>query len=169
MQTKAELEEFYKTPDPWGYTTNDDDYLRRNIIFEVKRLLRGRTDRALELGAGEGFLTWPLSWVSERVEYIELSDIAAKRLEDSVTGSLGCKRVKKPSGKYDFILAAGVLYEQYNYKQMRQWIEYCASDIVLTCHYSEAGKVHDKFDKEQIFYAEFPYRKGKQIMRVYQW
>lgn len=155
LQSKEEIEEFYKTPDPWGYKMTVDDIDRRDYILGTLEMV-GASGKVLDIGAGEGFISNGL----ERVDQIEISDNAAKEL---------INRVKKPSGKYGAIIAAGVLYEQYDYKQMRQWIFKHAKDIVLTCHYNKAGVAHDKFNKELVFYAEFPYREGKQIMRVYKW
>lgn len=162
MQTKVELEEFYKTPDPWGYTDNEDDFVRQMLIVEIARIINYPSyQKALDIGCGEGVITKELSAIE--LYGIEISDTAAKRFPDNV------KRVKKPTGKYDLITACGVLYEQYDYEQMREWIEKHASNKVITCHYDKAGVAHDQFNKPQIFYAEFPYREGKQIMRVYQW
>lgn len=156
MQTKQDLEEFYKTPDPWGYRATADDWYRRSIITNLLKVFVYPSERMLDIGAGEGFITNSL----ENTEQLELSDRAAKMLRN---------RVKKPTGHYRVILAAGVLYDQYDYKKMREWVENHAEGIVLTCHYDRAGVAHDLFDKPQIFYAEFPYREGKQILRVYRW
>jgi hypothetical protein len=157
MQTKSDLEKFYDTPDPWGYERSGDDEIRRWRIYSAVSLYNW--GRVLDIGAGEGFIT---KWF-DNAEALELSDKAASRLPHYI------KRVKKPKGKYGLILATGVLYEQYDYEHMREIIKRCADGYVLTCHYDKAGKAHDKFRKEQVFYAEFPYRDGKQTLRLYKW
>lgn len=163
MQTKADLEKFYENPDPWGYIIKPDDEVRRTFLYFIPTLLNDASfKRILDIGAGEGLLLQQFVYTEER-HAIELSDNAAARFPHGVT------RVKRPQGKYDLVFATGVLYEQYDYKQMREWIEEAAQGIVLTCHYDKAGVAHDIFDKPQIFYAEFPYRDGKQILRVYKW
>lgn len=159
MQTKSDLEKFYDTPDPWGYRRNRDDKVRRQWVQVVFNGL-DKFGRGLELGSGEGFMT--VTMPCREIDCLELSDKAAKR------NPYG-RRVKAPSGKYDIILACGVLYEQYDYQTLRDYIENHANGYVLTCHYDKAGKAHDEFDKEQVFYAEFPYRDGKQTLRLYKW
>lgn len=157
MQTKKELEEWYSKEDPWDYENTEDDHRRLNYILEATS--RYETDRALDLGAGEGFITRYL--VANDTHAIELSDKASSRLPRDV------QRVKKPVGKYDLILACGILYEHYDYESMLDIIKKHASDVIITCHYDKIGVCHDKLDYKQVYYAEFPYRKGKQIMRVY--
>lgn len=161
-QTKDDIEEFYKTPDPWGYETHPDDSTRAWYVYSsVVRY--GPFKRVLDIGAGEGFITKAFRSKSESIEAVEISDEAAKRFPSFI------KRVKQPRGTYDLIIATGVLYEQYDNDIMREWIEEHAAGLVLTSHYDGVGQALDIFEKPQIFYAEFPYRSGKQILRVYQW
>ena len=162
MQSKQDLEDFYSTPDPWGYKTNDDDENRRKYVSAIAKVFApfpGLYDRALDIGAGEGFMTSAIPCTD--IEYIEISDKAASRVHPIY------KRVKKPAGKYDFILCTGQLYEQYDYQLFLDWIYKHSSGIVLVSHYNKAGRPHDDLHYNQIFYAEFPYREGKQILRVY--
>ena len=158
MQTKDELEEWFSKPDPWGYTTDPDDDLRRKYIAGIV-LPHYRKGRLLDLGAAEGFVSNQYS-ENFQLDQIEISDNAAKSLKH---------RVLLPIGEYEVILALGVLYEHYDYEKLRDYIEQHASGIVVTSHYDKISVAHDKFDKPQIFYAEFPYRDGKQILRVYKW
>lgn len=156
MQTKKELEQWYSKEDPWNYTTTiDDEHRLRNILDITSRY---ESDRVLDIGAGEGFIT---QYLCGDVYAIELSDKAASRLPKNI------QRIKKPTGKYDMILACGILYEHYNYENMLDIINRHASGIIITCHYDQIGVCHDKLNYKQIYYAEFPYREGKQIMRVY--
>lgn len=159
MQTKEELEKFYEQEDPWDYTKTEDDYRRRRIIVALANLYAGGAETVLDLGCGEGFITKELP--GERKFGIEISDRAVSRWPEGIT------RLYRPQGGYDVVLASGVLYGQYDYEKLRQWIKESAQDILITCHYDKMGEAHDKFDFEQIFYAEFPYRQGKQILRVY--
>ena len=160
MQTKSDLDKFYSTPDPWGYERSRDDKVRKQWIQVVFNGLDKYFDRGLDIGAGEGFITEVLP--TKNIEFIELSDVAAKR-------NPWGKRITRPTGKYGVIMATGVLYEQYDYENMRYLIDRHASDYVLLCHYDKAGEAHDVWDKEQVVYAEFPYRDGKQVLRLYKW
>ena len=159
FQTKAELESWWETTDPWGYTTNDDDIKRRDIIIDAIRPF-APYERALDIGAGEGFITSLLP--ASSIDAIEISDKAAQRLPK------GIRRVKSPIGKYDLIIATGVLYDQYDWKRMKQWIEERASGIILLSHYDKAGNAHDSLNKKLIMETIFPYREGEQRLKVYQ-
>lgn len=160
-QDKNEIEIWYENKDPWEYEKNPDDWQRREYIRSVLEVLapRNKFYRALDIGCGEGFITEVLP--ARHVYGIEISDNAAERLR-------GVKRVFKPQGKYDLIVATGVLYEQYDYKQFHNWIALHAKGIVLTCNIKDWEKNYLPNHK-QIFYAEFPYRDHTQVMRVYKW
>lgn len=155
-QTKEEIEKFYEQEDPWGYETHpDDDQRQRWILGALDAFPFFR--RALDIGMGEGWLTINLPAV--RLNGIELSDEAAARANPDI------QRVSAPDGKYDLVIATGVLYPHYNIDQMLQWIDEAADGIILTCHSQNLGD--QRLPYEQIFYAEFPYKDTKQIMRVY--
>lgn len=158
MQSKEDLEAFYETVDPWEYEKYD--WERREWILAILNQVKPskRFYRALDIGCGEGFISDELPAL--HIYGTEISDNAAKRLRDT-------KRVVTPKGKYDLVTACGVLYPQYNYSEMKEIVQKHASNIVLTAHYDQAGEAQDYFEKPQIFYAEFPYRNGKQVVRVY--
>lgn len=158
MQSKADLEQFYATPDPWGYQTTKDDLLRR------KRLLRAcgwrKYERALDLGCGEGFVAAKLP--ARQIFGIELSDTAASRLPSNVT------RIMEPAGKYDLIVAAGVLYGQYDHEQLTKWIMEHASGRVIVAGIKDW--LIDALPKDRLKAEKsFKYRDYEQVIKVYQW
>lgn len=162
VQTKKELEEWFETPDPWDYETTPDDEVRRQLIIFISTVfLAGHWGKTLDIGCAEGFITQYLP--GQHVFGLDISEEALKRVPARV------KPILKPEGKYSLIVATGVLYDHYDYKQVRKWIDKHASHIVLTSHYDKISVAHDIFDKPQLFYAEYPYRDGKQILRVYKW
>ena len=57
MQTKQELENWYEQEDPWDYTITEDDIYRTHFYLTVLEDLDGTYERALDIGAGEGFIT----------------------------------------------------------------------------------------------------------------
>ena len=160
LQTKEELEKWFKDRDPWGYETNKDDKYRRDKIYDAIAPF-APYKKALDIGAAEGFVARKLP--AKVIEAIEISDKAADRMPHNI------KRVREPKGMYDLIIATGVLYPHYDWELMRKWIEEHASGIVLVSHYYKIGKPHDKFDKKIILQEKFPYRDGEQTMKVYQW
>lgn len=164
LQSKDDIERWFEQTDPWGYETNESDALRKAKILEALQfaLEFSRTKkfkRALDIGAAEGYITRDLP--AEEIEAIEVSDNAAARFPKDI------KRVHAPSGKYDLIVATGVLYGHYDYETMRYWIKKHAKDIILFCHYDKVGKAYDTFKASVITKDQFPYRDGKQILKVF--
>lgn len=152
MQTKYELEQWHSTPDPWGYEKHPDDQYRKELILS---LLTKKYDKALDIGAGEGWITKDLP--AKEIHAIEISDNASKRFPERV------KRVHAPQGTYDLIIACGVLYEQYDYAQMLKWIEESATDTVLTCNIASWEKGLPKLpNMSMTFETIFPYREYKE-------
>lgn len=146
MQSKDELEQHYATPDPWGYQTNKDDAIRKQkILSHVTSMYH----RVLDIGAGEGFI---LSGILAPVRHAyEMSDNATKRLPG------GIFRVTEPYGKYDLILACGVLYKQYDYEKFHELISKHASKHVITCNISD-WEVNNLPAHKIIAEERFPYR-----------
>lgn len=167
MQSKQELEVWYSKEDPWGYETNPEDARRRKYILGILELfIPTVVDRALDIGAGEGFITRCLP--SHNIDALEISDAAAARLPDNVN------RVIKVEGYYDLILATGVLYKQYDWQAMIKIIENHAKagTIVLTSHIFEMEVPAIKqppFLNRQEFAAKFKYRNYEQALRVFKW
>jgi len=121
MQSKDELERFYDKYDPWGYESNMDDIERKQKIINI--LGDTTYERVLDIGCGHGFVTKSIkAW---EIEGIEISDNAAKHLPSHI------KRVFEPSGKYDLIMAAGIMYQQYAHNTFYSWIMNHASQYIL--------------------------------------
>ena len=120
MQTKEELEQWYKTADPWQYETTTDDLIRKDHLLNMLSI---RYNRALDIGCGEGFVTRDLP--AEDIHGIEISDLAASRLPWNV------KRVHEPEGVYDLVMTTGTLYSQYNHLQIAEWIKKSACRHIL--------------------------------------
>lgn len=158
-QSKGELEAWYAKKDPWGYQTTADDYLRKGIIIGVLNTF-APFQRALDIGCGEGWITQDLP--AAEIHGIELSDGAALRFPENV------KRVSQPDGKYDLVVATGVLYAQYDYQQILDWMVEAASGIVLTCNIKE-WEIMPFSDAFLQYTVEFPYRDYVQKLRVYKW
>lgn len=152
MQTKDELDRWYTQRDPWNYYHQKDDQKRKEIILSYL----GHYERALDIGAGEGFITKDLPAVS--IEAIEISDRAAERLPKNV------RRVHTPRGKYDLIIATGVFYDQYDWRQMHEWVLKHANGTVLT---SNIKSWEHPLPLTPIKETEFIYRDYIQHLCVY--
>jgi hypothetical protein len=152
MQRKEELDNFYSNEDPWGYITNPDDSKRKEIILS----LLDKYDRALDIGCGEGFITKDLP--AKEIYGYDVSDVAMKRLPSNV------KPLKVIEGKFDLIIATGVLYKQYDYKWILNKIKECACGTVITCNIKD-WEINDL--ENQVSEMEFPYREFTQKLRIY--
>lgn len=159
MQDPKEIDQFYKDHrDPWGYQDNLDDIIRRDYIVQIARFW-GPYARCLDIGAGEGWITQSLP--AEEIFGYELSDTAASRFPPVV------QRVVKPSGKYDLVVATGVLYTHYDLGRLIGLIHDHSSAIVITSGIKAWEPAAIKLIGDEIFSAEFPYRDYVQKLRVF--
>lgn len=156
-QSKQELEDWYSKTDPWGYNDNMDDKDRKMYILDAISPY-APFKRALDIGAGEGFITKDLP--AKEIEAIEVSDSASERLPSHV------KRVKKPSGVYDLIILTGVLYDQYEGQKMLDWAKEHCDGIILTCNIL-TWEVNSLPSEKMIHCYTFPYRTYEQILKIY--
>lgn len=160
MQEKRELEDWYAAKDPWKYETTPDDLVRKlNIINLANFLKPDGYERALDIGAGEGWITKDLP--AQEIWGYEISDKAAERFPANV------KRVLKPDGFYDLVVAAGVLYPQYNWRSMINTIKNHSSSVIIVAgivnwfvpEVVELGK--------PVITETFPYRQYTQCINVF--
>ncbi|MHA2305326.1 MAG: hypothetical protein ACXACU_08015 [Candidatus Hodarchaeales archaeon] len=161
MQNKKDLERFYAKKDPWGFMSNPHDAKRKQIIIEkcehfCKEVMKkDRFTNALELGAGEGWITKDLP--SLNVYGYELSDTARSRWPSNVKNF-------DPNIKYDLIIAPGVLYRQYDHRKFLRMIREHSCGVVMTISI-KAWEINDL--KNQIYDLEFPYRQYVEKLRVH--
>jgi hypothetical protein len=155
-QTKEQLETFYQNPDPWGYQSNSEDWKRRDILVAVCEKY-GTYDTALDVGAGEGWLSQYLP--AKTVYGYEISDTASSRSPSNVT------RETNPSGVYDLITACGVLYVEYEAEALKELIEKHAGKIVVTINIKNLETV--KLDLPILEEFDFPYRDYIEHVVVY--
>lgn len=156
MRTREQLEAFYSVADPWQFQVTEDDLLRKNRILSAV-VQYGPYDRALDIGAGEGWITADLP--AQEIHAIEISDHAAARFPLSV------HRVSVPDGAYDLVLATGVFYDHYNREQMHRWALDAWGRVLVTCHIAQ----HEvPLPGYECAYSEvFQYRGKYQRLKVY--
>jgi len=124
MQDKRDLEEWYGRKDPWGYETNKDDAMRKANIIHLARFFNPTGyERALDIGAGEGWVTKDLP--AAEIHGYELSDVAAARFPENV------HRVMEPIGDYDLLIATGVLYRQYDWRGILETIKKHGTGVII--------------------------------------
>ena len=89
---------------------------------------------------------------------IEISDNAAGRFP------AGVQRMKQPQGKYDLVLASGVLYGHYRWRKFHEMIWRLAWGVVVTCHLED----HEiQLQCEPTASKTFPYGDRLEVLRVY--
>lgn len=157
LPTEKELDTFYLNTDPWGFASNPDDLKRKLAILEQ---VKYRYKRALDLGCGEGWITKDIN--AEEIHGYELSRLAASRCPSNVHITIS------PFGRYDLVLACGILYKHYDYGKFLELIKQHASDTVITCNIEtwEVGEVVNI--GREIYTSSFPYREYKQRLRVFE-
>jgi SAM-dependent methyltransferase len=120
IQSAGELDAHYSTEDPWGYDTSNDDHIRRERLLSF--LPQREFGRSLDIGCGNGFLTFSLpgstvvgcdvspqaiEWATQRAQAKpdrNRFELRALSLFDLPRASLG---------RFDLIVITGVLYPQY--------------------------------------------------------
>lgn len=160
MQTKEQLEQFYKQADPWGFKVNDWDEVRKRKIIQVAEEY-GPFKKALDVGAGEGWITEGLP--ADELYGYEISDEAAERFPKNV------KRFNDEGRKkFDLIVACGVFYEQYDHEAMKDLIKrrLAKGGKLITSNIKSWELPIDGL--EQIFEEEYQYREFTQKLRVYE-
>lgn len=160
MQPLSEIEEAYKTPDPWGFKSNPDDAVRKQNIISACRTQRLFYEYALEIGAGEGWITRDLP---AAYKYgFEISSNARNRMPPDVT-----PLADVPFGlKFELVVVPGCLYSHYDTKRFFQIIRDNAKDVVVTSNIkawehrgmSNRDWLHSELGLCQVSEMEFPYR-----------
>lgn len=159
MQQPPEIESFYQSPDPWGFQSNPEDTRRKERIVKAAGSL-GLFERALDIGAGEGWITGSLP--AKELYGLESSNLAAQRFPLHVT------RVLKPQGQYDLVLATGVLYRHYDTALFFDLISRHASKIVITCNIKTWEVEETLGIGKMVRVEEFPYREFTQVLRIFE-
>jgi hypothetical protein len=169
MQDPKEIEEAYRTMDPWSYKSNPDDLLRKQFIISVcNRFAPERGfDRALDLGCGEGWITQDLP--AHALHGYELSARAKERFPIGVT------REDVPAGLFDLVVTTGTLYSHYDYRLFFHLMQQHSKSIIVTSNIKswerpELGDmewVKSCLGAREIYSMEFDYREFKQKLRVF--
>jgi hypothetical protein len=161
MQTKEELEEWYKQSDPWGYEVNPEDARRKQIILDALKPYLP-FDKALDIGCGEGWVTKDLP--AKEIYGTELSETASKRVPSRV------RVITDIEGMFDLVTAMGVLYKQYDYQTMINQIMQHSCDIVLLCNIKDwEVPLPQKLLNAQVYEDEFEYREYIEKLRIIKW
>lgn len=157
MQSQAELDIFYLNNDPWGFANNPEDLKRK---LEILAQIKWRYKRALDLGCGEGWITKDIN--ADEIHGYELSTLAARRCPENV------HIITQPFGKYDLILACGIMYKHYDWKKFIEIIKKHATDTIITCNIASWEVEEVAGLGKQVFMKEFPYREYTQRLRVFE-
>lgn len=161
MQTKEELEQWYVNKDPWNYADNRDDHFRVSRILALAHNFKSDDlyDSALDIGAGEGWMTKHLP--AHKIYGHEISDTAASRFPDNV------QRVIQPEGKYDLVITAGTLYQQYDWRLILDLIHNHSNQVVIVAGIKDWIVPQIAELGEPTLIEEFKYREYTQRINVY--
>jgi hypothetical protein len=117
-QSKEQVERWYEKPDRWGYWSSEEDRVRKEQILS----LLDTYETALDIGAGEGFITEDLP--AKKIYAIEWSDTARARLNERIITDV-------PNAKFDLVVSTGTLYAQYDHEEMAELIKKYAGKHIL--------------------------------------
>lgn len=166
MQPLDEIEKAALVPDHWGYQSSSEDLKRKDWIIRTLKMINPRDsfDRALDIGAYEGWLTKDLP--AKQIFGFEVSNNAAARFPGNVT------RVAFPKETFDLVTATGIMYAHYDHKKFIEIINTCASNIILTCNIKDWEVDLSGIKAKQLLSLEFQYNPGDkryiQKLRVFQ-
>jgi predicted TPR repeat methyltransferase len=177
IQNAESLDRFYEDSDPWGYRSSADDERRRSELLAA--LPFRRYQRGLDIGCGNGFLTFSLP-----AEQMLGVDVSAKAIEwaERERGSqahpdrfsflhsslfeLDPDRL----GTFDLIVVTGVLYEQYIGKGsalVRLLVDGLLQQggILASCHIREWNPPSFAYDRLDT--SVYPYRGYAHQLEIY--
>ena len=110
-----QLNLLYKMPDPWGMTSEAEQYRFRETNRFIERHL-GRLDRLLEIGCGEGHQTLVLGELAREVTGVDVSAEAIRRARERapraqfMAGDLSNLEAALSAARFDLVTACEVLY-----------------------------------------------------------
>ena len=159
MQTKEQIEDWYKIPDRWQYFQSEDDAMRKKKLMDM---LPQKYENALDIGCGECFIAKDLP--SKNIYGIEWSDTASSRFPNNVT------RIDRPQcdTSYDLVVSTGTLYPQYDHKLIYEWIMEASSHHILIAGIKEWLMPYEFVFANLITEIEFKYLNFTQVARLYQ-
>jgi SAM-dependent methyltransferase len=177
IQTKADLDHFYLEQDPWRYADHADDTRRKNELLSL--LPSSRFRRTLDIGCGNGFLTFDLP--GDEVVGVDLSSAAVSWANQGrevrsdaarfsfLTSSL-FEIESTRFGTFDLVVITGVLYPQYigrTSSLVRQRIDAVLEEggILVSCHINEWNP--PRFPYTTLDVALYPYRSHTHRLETY--
>ena len=177
LQDKDALEELYTQHDPWGYENNPDDLRRR---AELLSLISGlRPQRTLDIGCGDGFITFSLPGaqvigVDIAENAIGIAHSVQKNRPDGARFLFKACSIFNldeifPPQTFDLIVITGVLYQQYigdAKSVVRLLIDrlLVPGGILVCCHIEDWYKPF--FCYTTIDQAKYPYRNYTHLLEV---
>ena len=177
LQNGDELNAFYADADPWGYRRHPDDERRRLELLSV--LPRRHYDRSLDIGCGNGFITFSLP--GAEVVGIDISSKAIDWARSSAQGEPRPERFRFESrslfepevralGRFDLVVITGVLYEQYigrGASVVRCLVDDLLVDggILASCHIREWSS--SRFPYSLLDTTLYPYRDYTHQLEVF--
>jgi hypothetical protein len=166
-ETKAWAEGQYKKVDPWSYQRTADDAFRKEKVIAACLLMApfpGKYRRALDIGAGEGWITRDLPAMEKFG--VEISDAAASRFPDEVM------RVAAGTfaGAFNLVISTETMFEHYNWKAIRDQIIAAAAPggVIVTCNNPKwEVKALEKVIGEPVLRVEFPYKTMSMVLKAW--
>lgn len=161
LQKIEDLEQWYKTEDPWGYNNNSHDTFRKEILFnEIPKI---EYENVLDIGCGQGFITKDL--LGKNLYGVDISESAIKYAKENCPGvnfQLGSifEIDKLFDFQFDLIIITGVLYPQYIGNS-------CSLIYLLIDKILKKNGILVSVHINEWYSAQFPYFKINQLFYDY--
>lgn len=178
LQSAAELDDHYVRPDPWDYQKNICDQRRKSELLALlpDQLWR----RVLDIGCGDGYITFDLPGIS--VTGVDISSAAigwaekrraaldaekANRFQFEARSILNLDGASEP---FDLIIITGVLYQQYVGRAVsviRERVDSLLSPggCLVSCHIDDWRP--PRFAYTLLDTSIYPYREYMHRLEVY--
>lgn len=177
LQPLRELDSFYSVADPWDYANNPYDAKRKT---ELLSLLPSRQwNRTLDIGCGNGFLTFDLP--GEKITGVDVSAAAISwarkardKRPDAERFDFFSENVFKLDalelGTFDLVVITGVLYSQYIGKAFSVIVQRIDAllekgGLLVSCHIDEWKP--PRFPYTTLDTVLYPYRDHTHRLEVY--
>ena len=119
MQSKDDLESFYKTEDPWGYKSNGDDIKRKDIIISSLDFICGFNGlclkNALDIGCGIGKYLKILQAGGFKTDGIDSSETAVEMTKKILNNNskilcVNMFEFEIPKNNYDLVISINTIH-----------------------------------------------------------
>jgi 2-polyprenyl-3-methyl-5-hydroxy-6-metoxy-1,4-benzoquinol methylase len=163
---------FEETRDPWESESSEREARRFAVTLSLLESTgRGRFNRAVEIGCAEGVFTERLAPLCDSLTALDFSRVALKRASKRLAAWPGVQlvqwdmRTEPLPGRYDLVVAMGVITSMYRPAQVRRVVR----DVISAIEpggFLLFSDVRQSRVFESAWWGRYVLRGGEQIRRL---